>query len=116
MIVIVSGPETDESGISEDTKNEISYLDFYISHHPSYFGLIKLGDKLGLINEKNMTNGLYQYVKNMVKSKDERVAPYFMPHPLYVELQQRSPLGMLRDYNVTEIDMNNQTIGKHEFY
>jgi hypothetical protein len=33
-----------------------------------------------------------------------RVAPDTIPHPLYVELQKKSPMGMMRDYNITVIE------------
>ena len=34
-------------------------------------------------------------------------------HPLYVELQDKSPMGMMRDYDIKEVD---ESIGSHEFY
>jgi len=37
-------------------------------------------------------------------------------HPLYVKLQERSPLGLKKKFNITERDMTTSTMGPHEFY
>ena len=41
-------------------------------------------------------------------------------HPLYVELQKKSPLGKFDRkkpaYNITEVDFEQMPMGKHEFY
>ena len=67
-----------------------------------------------------MTNGLMKFSgileKERKKNENANAAPGYMIHPLYVELQRKSPMGMMRDWNITEIDMETETIGKHEFY
>jgi len=45
--------------------------------------------------------------------------PKILIHPLYLELQKKSPLCPFcgyDDFNVSEIDLDTSTIGKHEFY
>lgn len=34
---------------------------------------------------------------------NERVAPWLVPHPLYYELQKKSPMGMMREYEITKV-------------
>lgn len=38
------------------------------------------------------------------KKMRERVAPDLVPHPLFIELQKASPMGMMRNYNMTIIE------------
>jgi hypothetical protein len=45
-----------------------------------------------------------------------RVAPEMVPHPLYVELQKRSPMGMMKDYTVREFDDVLSPINARTFY
>jgi hypothetical protein len=71
-----------------------------------------MGQSMGLI-EKNTTDGLLTLAN---KYSHKMAAPYIFVHPLYVQLQMASPMGMMRDFNVSEVDMQNSTIGKHEFY
>lgn len=37
-------------------------------------------------------------------------------YPIYVELQKKSPMGMRRPYNISEVDMEGASIGLHELY
>jgi hypothetical protein len=45
-----------------------------------------------------------------------RVAPDMVPHPLYVELQKQSPMGMMRDYTIREFDDAVSPINAMTFY
>ena len=47
MLYIVSGPETDNMGVGDDTAAQVNLLDQYISHHPMYFGIQKIAEKTG---------------------------------------------------------------------
>ena len=47
--------------------------------------------------------------------RNARVAPDLIPHPLYVKLQNASPMGMMRDYNVT-ISKEGQELTRKQFY
>jgi hypothetical protein len=90
-------------------------LDWYISHHPVYYGLEQIGKKLGVIDEKkNITDGLMKYA-NLNKKDDDSMVGSFI-HPLYVQLQQESPMGMMKDFKIAEIDTKEKEIGLHEFY
>ena len=44
-----------------------------------------------------------------------RVAPLMVPHPMYIELQKKSPMGMMRDYNITVIE-EGKSISVKQFY
>ena len=78
----------------------MDHVDWYISHHPWFYGLTK---NIGL---GDYQNGLAKKAYDMALEKQkERVEPNIIPHPLYVELQMRSPMGMLRDYNLPVSDM-----------
>jgi len=49
------------------------------------------------------------------QKRNARVAPDLMPHPLYIKLQNASPMGMMRDYKVT-ISKEGQELTRKEFY
>lgn len=39
-----------------------------------------------------------------------------MLHPMYVMLQEQSPMGMLRDFKVAEVDMTRDGMTAKQFY
>jgi hypothetical protein len=48
--------------------------------------------------------------------KGDKDAPAVFIHPVYVEMQKQSPMGMMKDFNVSEIDVTQKSMGEHEFY
>lgn len=90
-------------------------IDQFISHHPVYYGLSKMTKSLGVIDEKaNITDGLMEFANKFNHAPEERVMSFI--HPLYVKLQKDSPMGMMKDFNVSEIETNEKVLGTHEFY
>lgn len=63
---------------------------------------------------KNVTDGLRRYMDQMSENRDKRVSTFV--HPLYVELQKDSPMGMMKDFNLSEIDSRTQDMNVHDFY
>jgi len=74
MLFIVSDKKTDNMGIGEDEALQINLVDAYVSHHPVYYGLKKLGENFGskeLKETMNLTNGLMSYTGQLQKMKEE---------------------------------------------
>lgn len=57
-----------------------------------------------------------QFINDKKKKDEGNAAPELVIHPLYYELQKKSPFGLLKDWNITEVDMLKDTIGIHQFY
>ena len=55
-------------------------------------------------------------INNTDPKKEKNAFPGMMIHPIYVELQKKSPMGMRKKYNITEVDMEGGSIGLHEMY
>ena len=75
-------------------------------------------DKMSYFDDKKDLQNLMS--KNVVTKfigpmEKPRVAPLMVPHPLYIELQKKSPMGMMRDYNITVIE-EGKSISRKQFY
>ena len=68
-----------------------------MKHNPAFY---QIAAKFGGTSKSRLRN----FAKNISNKDDERVAPDLVPHPLYIELQKQSPMGMMRDYELTIID------------
>lgn len=81
-----------------------------MDHNPAFY---QLSSKYGSTTSK----GLERYAAKMAEAKGTaRVAPEMVPHPLYVELQKRSPMGMMKDYTIREFDDALSPINAVTFY
>jgi len=60
----------------------------------------------------NVTEGLNKYIRVFMGGQDKDKLPSFLIHPLYVELQQQSPLSD-PNYTIAEVDKLENPIGKH---
>lgn len=78
--------------------------------HPAYYGL----KNLGVIGNETSPNNFLENVHSIMQGSTE---PQFkMLHPMYVMLQEQSPMGMLRDFKVAEVDMERDTMTVKQFY
>ena len=75
---------------------------------PAYYGLKKVGETVGV----NITDGFYKYASIIAKQGKEDSRSMMMIHPLYVELQKQSPLGMMRNYDLVVVDQIKNPISK----
>ena len=99
MIYVVSDSISDDMQLEEKQVDQIEMLNKAINNHPIYYGLKKLSNHTGFFNETfgdHTDNGLSQ-LSNMLKNISNPnnrtdVAPGMIVHPLYVFLQQRSPI------------------------
>ena len=84
MLYLINDDKTDDMGLRTNEVKQVQMLDYYISHHPMYYGLTKVGQQIGLIEEsKNITDGL---MKLAAKYQREKEVPNIFIHPLYVQL------------------------------
>jgi len=74
-----------------------------MSHHPALYGL-KNFDKHG--TEERVRNGLNEYLLSMTKTKvsNNRYGTGMWLHPLFVEMQEKSPMMKNENYTLPEID------------
>ena len=80
MTAIVYTTDSDIQYAHEITE-EMDHDDWYISHHPWFYGLTK---NLGM---KELHNGLAKKTYEMaLHNQNQRVGPEIIPHPLFVEL------------------------------
>lgn len=103
-------------GLRQNEVDNVQMLEYFISHHPAYYGLKnfdKFSELMGV--QQNITDGLMKLAINQKKNRNENIPNTFV-HPLYVHLQKQSPMGMMKDFNVSEVDWKQSPIGKHEFY
>ena len=99
----IGDQNNDDNGLKNSQAEKIRKLDYYITHHNSQYK----------IKEGPTVDGFVRYSKKVyakIKTPDVFI------HPLYVEMQERSPLGIDKAYFVPEIDMLNSTISTFDFY
>lgn len=63
-----------------------------------------------------MTEGLNKYASLIANHGKEDSRQMMIIHPLYVELQKQSPMGMMRDYDLVVVDQIKTPISKKYFY
>ena len=65
-------------------EDNMKAMNWYLSHHPSYFGINVAANKAGF----NLTDGLERYTKMVLglEKKKFKDAPDMTIHPFYVEL------------------------------
>lgn len=115
MIYLVSKGEEQHIN-NEMNESEIQFqiksLHFYLEMFPAYYFMKKTGEQVGI----NVTEGVNKYANLIANQGKEDTRSMMMIHPLYVELQKQSPLGMMRDYDLVVVDQVNKPITKKYFY
>ena len=115
MIYLVSKGEEQliNSELSDaDIQFQIKSLSFYLEMFPAYYFMKKTGEQVGI----NVTEGVNKYASIIANHGKEDTRSMMMIHRLYVELQQQSPLGMMRDYDLVVVDQAKNPLTKKKFY
>ena len=132
MIYMVAEP-SDDVGLEREYIDRLEYMEEYLNTHPSYYGLTNtnassMEEMAKEIKEsKNVTGGLLKIAADNIISqrgilnssserKERNAYPGMLIHPIYVELQKKSPMGLRKKYNISEVDMEGASIGLHEMY
>ncbi len=84
--------------------------------HPLIFGFSQGAKVVGLTNTEEVRKQIAITIDKQMSWGQDEAQKMLMIHPLYVSLQQNSPIGMLRTYSVAEIDQLNNPIDIKEFY
>lgn len=79
VIWVIEAPVTDDIGLSSTKDYKVDMLDFYISHHPAFYGLSRLGHSAGLVEKDKLAHGLLDLIREAGDT-----APDVFVHPLYV--------------------------------
>ena len=113
MIVMIVETQKKSFHLDGAWSGHITSMNKYINNNAAYYGLAKISDKT------KITNGLNEYLRNSFPSiyqknrETQDLLKYKRPefnHPLYVELQKRSPLSHYNkkdsklDYTIDEVD------------
>ena len=57
------------------------------------------------ITEKALAASPNKYLKMVTQQMAQRDPNMHLIHPMYVKLQELSPMGMMREYTIPEVDM-----------
>lgn len=78
----------------------LKFVGYFVQSHPLYYGVDKVSKKLGynVSNEVDVNKYLEAFTNNNDLDQDKLL------HPMYVMLQEQSPMGMLRDFHIKEVD------------
>ena len=85
---------------------------YYISKHPAFYGLSKLSSKTSADPE----GALKTYLAKLTKSGTGTHGKGMFLHPLFVELQEQSPMGPNKNFTISEIDWNRGKMEVSDFY
>ena len=73
-----------------------------MSKHPAFYGL----SKLGATTSADPEGALKTYLATLTKRGSGTKGKGMFLHPLFVELQEQSPLGPGKNFTISEIDWN----------